>query len=101
MGRALRGGEMIDGDGHRHGGRDPIDLALPFAHVPDGDRRGPKATAKHDKRKNGTKCADSGSERKQSCTRRQVERARCRPVSLHVTTPWSLRTRPRCGDGFR
>ena len=56
---------MIDGDGHRHGGRDPIDLARPFAHVPDGDRRGPKATAKHDKRKNGTKCADSGSERKQ------------------------------------
>ena len=61
----LRGVEVIDGDGHRHGGRDPIDLARPFAHVPDGDDQEPKATAKHDKRKDGTKCADSGSERKQ------------------------------------
>jgi hypothetical protein len=65
MGRALRGGEMIDGDGHRHGGRDPINLARPLAHVPDGDRRGPKATTKHDKWKNGTKCAHGGTGRKQ------------------------------------
>jgi len=61
----LRGVKVIDVDGRRRGDHAPIDRARPFAHVPHGDDQKPKATAKHDRRKNGTKCAHSGTERKQ------------------------------------
>jgi catechol 2,3-dioxygenase len=39
MGLGPRGPEIIDADGQRRSGRDPIDLAWLFAQVPDGDTR--------------------------------------------------------------
>ena len=86
MGWSLRGFEVIDVNGRLHSGHDPIDLARPFAPVLDNDDQEPKATAKHDKWKNGTKCADSGTGRKHLRRRRQAGRPRCCPVCLQAST---------------
>ena len=86
MGWGLRGFEVIDVNGRLHVGHDPIDLARPFAHVPDGDDRRPKATTKHDKSKNGTKCADSGAGAS-AC-------ARAARRDVHGAAPFACRRAP-------